>query len=566
MAITLNGITTGLLGYSLRSEFLGDGLVYREVEVYDLELYATPSNLSGHANAYSEVEAHIKAHFALVSGDINVRLLDSPSDYTMPNDHLRVGKFNVQVELKRIPLNITDTNPELTGTYYKGLESTFFQNYSTILNNFSEDFSLETQENGNKVFGHSLSFALQSGGKAKAVEIASGIFAKDKDNDFGISSLVGISLADSGTHVNYYTETYDLIRNNFSFNKKREVLSASGTNYTYNLNHSVEFKPEGVIDVTERGNIQGRLSFTQAKVGLDELYPGAFNRCNAIYNTYKDFVAGATVSESLISFSLSSSKTFNKPALSVDYDVVYTNNPSIIAANSGSLEKVLEVDIDESRQVNINHTYNFLFLRNPVSANLDNAYISQIVAAQAASPTEVGNFYSSSVFYNPSWPNMNMVKMAATTPNRKKNFSVSFGYTNNPTFLVTVDGVTYRVLDYKINNTKPVDIINEYKVINRPNKESVLNYAYQTEKGSKAISLTAKVERVGNVITIPRNDLGTNINSLYKFAIGKIMEDFIGSTALALVYYLSDVKYRVTSDNELGIDLTVTYAVKKHTA
>lgn len=563
MPINLNGVTTGLLGYTLRKEFLGEGLVYREVEVYDYELFATPSNFTG-TTAYSEIENHIKNQFALYSGNINVKVLESQSDYTVPNDHLRVGKFNVQVEVKRIPSNITGSNPEVTGNYYKGLDLNFFSTYSHVVNNFSEEFSLETNENGDKVFSHNFSFFLQSGGKNTAVAIASGLFSNDKDTTFGISSLVDIEIGNTGTHVNYYTETYDLIRNSFSFNKRREILATSGGTYTYNLNHSLDFKQDGIIDITERGNIQGRLSFDQAKAGFDSIYINAYPRCNSVFNTYKDFSAGSSVGDALISFAVASTKTFNKPSMAVDYDVTYTNNPSIV--NSGSVEKILEVELTENRYTNINHTYNFTFLKNPIYANMDVDYISRLVAADAASPTEVSTFYTNSVFYNPAWPTMNRIRFVASTPNRKKNFSLSLGYTNNPIYFVTVDGVTYRVLELRATDNKPVDIVNEYKIINRPAKTSIINYAYQTEKGAKSISLTAKVERVGNVISAPRSDLGTNLLSLYKFAIAKLMESFIGTTVLSLTYYLSDIKYRVTSDNEIGIDLTVTYAIKKYIA
>jgi hypothetical protein len=563
MPITLNGVTTGLLGYTLRKEFLGEGLVYREVEVYDYELFATPSNFTGSTN-YQDIETHIKNSFSLYSGDINVKVLESQSDYTMPNDHLRVGKFNVQVEVKRTPTNLTGSNPEVTGNYYKGLDINFFNSYSHIVNNFSEELTLETDENGNKVFGHNFSFLLQSGGKGTATAIASGLFGNDKDTTFGISSLVDLDIANSGTHVNYYTETYDLIRNSFSFNKRREVLSTSGGNYTFNLNHSLDFKADGIIDVTERANFQGRLSFDQAKVGLETFFPTAFGRCNGVYTTYKDFAAGSTVGDSLISFAVSSSKTFNKPSMLADYEITYTNNPNIV--NSGSLEKILEVELTDNRYTNINHTFNFVYLRNPIYSNMDVDYISRLTSAETSSPTEVNNFYTNSIFFNPAWPTMNRIRLTATTPNRRKNFSLSLSYTNNPIYSITIDGVTYKVLEYKVTDTKPVDIVNEYKIINRPTKKSVLNYAYQTEKGAKSVSLTARIDRSGNVITSPRSDLSTNIVSLYKFAVGKLMETFVGTTVLALTYYLSDIKYRVTSDNEIGVDLTVTYAIKKYIA
>lgn len=565
MAITLNGITTGLLGYNLRKEMLGEGLAYRETEVYDYEIFATPSSMTG-ASGYFDIETHIRGYFSNMSGDINVKVLESPANYTLPNDHLRVGKFNVQVEVRRAISYLTGANPELTGNYYKGLDLDFFNSYSTIINNFSEEFSLEAEENGTKLFSHNLSFGLQSGNKATAAQIASGVFSKDKDNTFGINSYVGMEISNTGTHVNYYTETYDLIRNVFSFNKKREVLPASGSTYTYNLNHSLDFKQDGIIDVTERANIQGRLTFEQAKDGYNTLYSSSYTRCNSVYNTYKDFLARESVDDTLISFPMSSSKTFNKPVMSVDYDVTYTNNPNIIAANSGSLEKILDIEINENKYVTINHTHNFLFLRNPTFSNLDALYIDQLIDARTTSPIEVDDFYTSSVFYNPSRPTMNMIKMTASTPNRRKNFSTSFSYTNNPIYFVTIDGVTYKMLEYKINNNIPSDILNEYKIINRPNKRSIINYAYQTEKGTKNISLTAKIERVGNVITSPRSDLGTNIQSLYLHCIRKLMEDFVGFQVFALTYYLSDINYKITSENDLEINLTITYAIKKRKA
>jgi hypothetical protein len=166
------GITTGLLGYTLRKEFLGEALPYREVEVYDYEFFST--QLTG-STPYTDIESNIKSYYAGVSGDITYKILESPADYTFPNDHLRVGKILAQVEVRRTISGLSGNFPELTGNYYKGLDSSFFNSYATLFNDFKEEFSFENADNGNDIFSHSLSFTLQSGGKNKAIEIATGV-------------------------------------------------------------------------------------------------------------------------------------------------------------------------------------------------------------------------------------------------------------------------------------------------------------------------------------------------------------------------------------------------------
>jgi hypothetical protein len=54
--------------------------------------------------------------------------------------------------------------------------------------------------------------------------------------------------------------------------------------------------------------------------------------------------------------------------------------------------------------------------------------------------------------------------------------------------------------------------------------------------------------------------------TLYAEAIRKVMDTFVGINALSLTYYLSNAKYRVSSDNDFGLDLTITYTIKKYLA
>ncbi len=423
MAWNYNSLTTGLLGYSLKKDFLSEGLYYREVETYKYEIFSRPTSTPG-LLAYNEIQNNVKTAFALYSGDITVKVLDSPSDYTFPNDGIRLSKFNVEVEIRKTGtvLNVAET--ELDSNYYKGLDTTFFTNYSTILNDFKEDFSFETSENGNGVFGHNLAFSLRTGTKDKATEIAKYIYAQDKDTTFGIATLAGqvSTLGNSGTYVSYYSESYDLIRSNYSFSRKREILPLLDTNYTYELTHVLNFKEDGIIDVAEKGAIQGKMSFNDALVGLSILYPNAYTRCNGVYNSYKNISAAATLTaaETLVNLVLISSKVYNKLNFSVDYDVSFTNNPSIDAANFVSLEKILDVELNENKFLNINHSYNYNYLGLPIASNDDSTYITLINSAYTNSPIEVASYYNNFEHSR----SLNQIKISSTLPNRKKSFKI----------------------------------------------------------------------------------------------------------------------------------------------
>jgi hypothetical protein len=565
MPFNASGITTGLLGYTLRKEFLGEGMFYRETEVYNYEIYSKSANILN--TPFKEIEGYIKAQFAIHSGNINVKQLSSPAEYQFPNDHVRVGKYNVEVEIRRVPTGLNTFQTELDSNRYKGLNNAFFTGYANYLNSFGEDFTFETNENGVNVYSHNISFTLQSGNKDMAVAIGSGIFANDKDTTFGINAYVGgVTVADTTNYFNYYNETYDLVRGAYSFVKRREVLPVGAATYNHNLSHSLSYKPNGVIDVNERGSVQGRLTFAQAKAGYDTLYAGAYTRCNTVFTDFRAFAAGATVADSLVNFPLVSNKVFNKADNSVEYEVAFTNDVNL-SSNGRLTDRLLTVELTEDKYVNIMLDYGINYLNPPIRDDQDDTHSTHLSTLDAGADTEVSSFYTASSFYNSTRPSVNRVKTTFNVPKRRNSYNASFSYTNNPIYFVQLDGVTYAILDFKISDLKPADIINEYRVINRPSKMSVINYAYQTERGTKNVTITAKLQRgASNVFSSPRSNLSTNLNSIYRYAISKLMNGFNGTSVLSLNYYLSDVRYRVNSDDEITLDLAVTYAVKKYYA
>ena len=254
-------------------------------------------------------------------------------------------------------------------------------------------------------------------------------------------------------------------------------------------------------------------------------------------------------------------KTYNKPNLSAGYDVTFTNDPQY-GNNGASTQEVIELDVDNKNIVTISDKYNFIF--NQRNTNFTGAY-GLIANAYNTSNTTANNYYiATSDFYEPTWP-LNNIKYDMTWPYRKNTASLTMEYSNNPRFNVTINGSLFKNFDFTIENTIPQDIIQEYKIINRPNKLSLLNYAYQTEKGQVAINFTTNIGRQTNEFFSGfRNDIGSYLYSLYQYSISLFMNQFNDVVPINFTYFLSDVKYTFNNDGSLSMNIQYTYAIKKY--
>lgn len=553
------GITTGLLAYSLRKELFSDAIPYRELEVFNYEIYSSDNvNLSA-ATIQSGIYGEFSSKY---SGDINVKVFNVPAEFQFPNDSIRSAKFLVEVEIKRAPSSFSGFSELGTG-YYVGLDSGFFQQYSPTLLDFREDFDFDKGENGHPSFNHSVSFGLLSGGKNLATQIISGLFGTDYNIPLGVVAYVnGLTGANPALVQNYYTETYDLIRNSYAFSKKREFLPADSSGLNYNLNHTLSLQEDGNFEINEKCDLKAKISFLQTQQGLGVIYGGAFQRCSDYYNIFKNYgVPNNTPSGSgLFNTPKKYVQNFNRQSLEGGYEVTYTTDPEF--ANSGiMIQETIDLDVSNKNIVSLSDKYSFVF--NKRATNAQTAY-NLINTSYNNSPTIINNYYNNCDFYTAAWP-VNLIKYDMSWPNNKNQASLSLAYSNNPRNNVTVYGVNFKTLDYTIDNHVPQDIIQEYKVINRPNKLSVLNYAYQTDKGQITINFNAGIGRQTNeLLTGFRTDIGPYLYSLYQHGVDLFMGQFFAIVPLNFTYYLSDVKYTFNSDGMLSMNLQYNYTIKKY--
>jgi len=566
MPINLSGITTGLLGYTLKKELLGDSTFWRETQIFDYELLSL--NLTGGNFNSSAVHSYFLNDFKnRFSGDISVKVLQTQADYSFPSDSLRGLKYNVQIEVKTSPLSVGQTQPELSGAFYTGVNPSFFTQYSSGLNDFKEEFSLERSEAGIKSFLHNVSFGLATGNRTTALTIASGIFSVDYYSNLGsIGVSGGESLGDTGYFRDYYSETFDTFRHTYSFSKRREVFPFSGSQAasprSYNLKHKLELRDNGIIDVVESSNIKGYMSFAQSRDACNSLLSSAYSRCNDVYNKFKNFSSQYNITDILITGAKRTSITYNHLAMTSDYEIEFTNDAQF-SASGVSTNETMEMNVDEKNLIDIKHSFDYVFNRkSPPQGNI----IYTLSGVNISSPKTVTGYYLNSQFYNAALP-IKWIQSSFSWPSKKNKATATFQYSNHPRFFVTINNVFFYFLDTKVQDTRPVDIVTEYKVVNRPSKLSVINYAYQTQRGQIQITLDGGAGYNPNeFLTTFRSNTSTYLTALYRHGIELFMKQFVNIIPIAFTYQLSDIKYTINSEGIIQLVMTVDYTVKKYTS
>lgn len=582
----LHGLIQGTLGYDLKKDFLANAIYYREVETFDYQIYAVDFlNKSP-----SDIQGQIKNEFsANYSGDVNVKVFNVPGSYQYPNDSLRAAKYNVSIEriTNLSEENLSFQNPELNTDKYEGLDVEFFANYANRLLDFKEDFSFATKENGNREFVHNISFGVRSLGKDNsdtretAKGIAQDIFNKDKLTPYGLATMQGEveNLANGERFKNYFFESYDLQKHKYSFGRRREEFPLDSPNTTSNYTHILNMTENGIIEVSEKGSFIGNKSFFESKTAMESSLDGSFNRCNEFYQKFynKNILgqdsqyAAANFNQPLIDTPVKKIQNNNSNRMAADYEVTYTNDPRF-SGNGTMTSQNINFRINEFDQVEVTQTFDYTI--NRIINN--EGYITNLLANTTANKEQIiGDYYA---LYYPGikskFPKINLLKSSFSAPNIKTKYSASFSYSNSLIYFITLNGVEFRMLDYTVENKTPNDIINEYKVINRQNKESVLSYGYQTEKGQILIKINARVgknsrcfypKEVGSFEAVGPDgnySLAVCLTALYKFGGSVFLKQFDFPTQ-AFNWFISDANYSIDSEGALSVELNYVYTLKK---
>lgn len=572
--MAFKGLIEGTLGYERKKEFLGgNSLYFRDVEIFNYEIYAADFQTFNPDEIQNLILSEFSEKYA---GDISVKIFQTNNTLQYPSDSIRASKFTVNVEIFK------NLDPE-----GEGITKIVLQRGKKLLN-FREEIAISKNENGNRDFTHSFSFGVrddegenvdylnnyidkQTSNKNTAKEIASQIFEEYEYDQYTsiLPELINIS-----NFKTYYTETYDLIKNSYSFSRKREIspfkLNSNTDSSNYNLNHSITMAENGVVEVNEKATMLSFNDFDLSKSELDSLYTDSFTRCQNIFNSIGPEPNSAILI--LKDTPIKLIKNYNKQSLSLGYDVTYSNSPEV---NEDGLiiSQIIDFNINEYNKVEATHTYDYTL--NKFLHDYD-YFLSNHMDKESESFNTMSDYYFDlypnieSIF-----PKFSLIKTSVDLPNIKTKASLKYSYSNDPTYFVTIDGIEFKIFNVSVNKKLPTDIINEYKIINRSTRKNraVLSYSYQNVKGELEIKITANVGKNsdqfylgGDFLNIGENKNKTItqiMDKIYQYAGILFLNNFPESVNV-FNWFISDSSFSFDSEGIINATINYNYSLKLH--
>jgi hypothetical protein len=336
--ITFNN--AALLSYSHSPKFLGDNFVYSiEKNLTVRGTIADFYNTSGVSGVSSGIYALI--NLARVGDDIVLNGVNFGSGY-ITNINVDEGNWVRRGEYTADILILSTGNLyNMTGNYFTGLQN-FTGLPLHLMNDFSENFSLDLDSSNNYSYEHSVSFGFENAlayGSADSLakNIASGIIGKEVPFNL-ISGNVNFL---SGKK--YYEESFDVINKIFSFTERLDK-NISGDSSNTDFSYSLRRDENGITEVTESVQIQANQDpkFTTVKNKLAELKPNCYQRSQ---NFYLNYVTG-----SLNNFPITQGYNVDRFNGTIELETVYTDNPFIENRYDWSIET--SIDLGDTYLIN----------------------------------------------------------------------------------------------------------------------------------------------------------------------------------------------------------------------
>lgn len=374
-----------LQGYSLKRDYLGDTINYRNIETFTLEIeiidmanvtQADVAAVIGPNVPRNQLSTYIKtqvaAKLAVDKHNITIRSIEIPNSEDGKEDLIRMAKYLVTVEVRTavdsatMDLQHEELNPvtDAENKKFHGVKSVLLT-YAEEINSISESFDFSDDADGKKSFNHNIDVTLRTGAltpKAAAVDIATQLFNSDVDNEyFGhnvfINSLKNYGLAANNKH--YHSESYDLKQNKFSFSKKMTILPTSATAlYTSDAKYSLEFSKEGRTSVSETIDMRSRDGdWVHLIASIPALKAASYGNCSSVWVAYTAQLDSAGIFIPGIAGSLSSepvqrSIVYDEQSLTATISTTFSNDPQITGA---SFSETIELDKDPRGVIKTNY-------------------------------------------------------------------------------------------------------------------------------------------------------------------------------------------------------------------
>lgn len=348
----INLENVSILGYSRNNSYLGESFRYAskdnlkiQTSLYDLQ------NTSGVSGVWTQLSG-----MSVGSTDWQPIILRG--------NYLGLAQINnvsyaegIDVKLKNVNIDLTIynsgnlfnlTNP--TDSLYSGINFSNINYPAHLIESLNEEFSCDVAENGDYTENQII-----------RVKMLSGAAIGTTQNPLIMAKQLSANLITSGPVIGFidanysgykqkpgkrtYTETQNLITNEYSVNETFRIINGFSGTYSVNYINSLDTNSEGITTVKEQGRVQGLVPdvygnyFTAAKSGGQyEVNNFSYPRCSGLFAAYKS----PTNNYPLTNKKLSYGQVINKYSDIYEYDVVYSNDPK--TNNSYSWEYTLKID------------------------------------------------------------------------------------------------------------------------------------------------------------------------------------------------------------------------------
>jgi hypothetical protein len=368
-----------------------------------------------------------------------------------------------------------------SGTFYSGIRIQNFQ----YLQGFSEDYNFTRKRNLGYSYSHSANIRLNSGiGTLQSIPeaklIAQTLFT---------GSNLGLQFYSGFTNVagkRFYTESYDLINNNCSFNETFDFDDYDGGGkYSATRVNSFQLDQNGEITVTENAIIRGIIypTYQNAVSAIAGEMTGAYFRCNNLFGIY-----APPASTPFINSPISQGRTFDLFNNVLTYTVTFSNKPDNFGPyfwdytdniqRTNGILTVTEEGTIRGKNENRNTAYT-------------NAYNAWTTVIKPALNTRVGQFFIGAPTTGIDQTATFFVETAKDSYSPFKS-QVSYSYQfSNEQFLPGTNGVKKIYVDQKDNYS-----LYHYNTLGIFNVDTIVQNDYQSTLGSRTISMRAVGERI----------------------------------------------------------------------
>ena len=580
MAIFTNA---SFLGVDQKGEFFGDSARYKTVKTLSIEGFvdsrSSNSDLKGVTETVNTIKSLITStnSEAIMEGIVingsgygtgRITSLEFNASPETASAQIQVGHYSAQIEF--YSEGDLSTNSVMDGVTVP---------YPEFLEDFSESFSFSRDEEEGYSYNHDLNITYISGLAPNGSPIDPLTQAKALSNNIYGQTLVSFS-GDLGSHYGdynsagktYLTESYDSINGSANFSKSRKLIGGEDkTTYGVKVTNNYTYGEDGVIKVSERGEVVGRVPLNgslleRSKNAMEsEINTNSFNRCSNVYSAYNKMAISyqTTYDEAgmvLNAKPVSISREINNNLGTVSYEVEYTDDVTM-----SNTQYTTQRNLELTKKGNVisvgeNGSFTSYLPKGEDWMDVGTDVLAEIPAA-GTSQSRCQTFHNDSGGSS----TLRVVSSSCQVPKYGKEFSYSYIFSDDPDIFT---GLGTLWTKRKIKTTdNPGTIIMKPHIIPNAGYEFI-HLPNQTNMGTRTVEITATLARdkyTNNLITF--RDPTNVINELKKAAINKAYEVFSDHNALISsdrnVIRVTNATYQFSSENEITLSIEVQYVMER---